>query len=210
MEDLKSPGGIRRRCLTFIGDLFPAALAAWLPWRGTGVVNARISRPPATFPSTVPSDQAGLPRGLIALAPETQAALAAASGFARSRGVTLQMAVEQGLVAQADAVECQACLRHLILGAIGRADSSVLVTAMRQPDGVEIAVLDDGAAPAGARPDRLTQAVGGPSAPLGGTLRAEYQPERGTTVLLRLPQPGWLLPPSDADAAEAIAAAANI
>lgn len=207
---MKSPGGIRRRSLKFIGDLLPAALTAWLQRRGTGPVNERISRPPATFPSTAPLDQAGLPSGLIALAPETQAALAAASEFACSRGVELQMGVEPRLIAQADAAEFQACLRHLILRAIGRAGSGVLVTAMRQADGVEIAVLDDGTAPAGAPPDRLTQADGGPSAPLGGTLSAEYQPERGTTVLLRLPQPGWLLPPSDADTADAIAAAANI
>jgi hypothetical protein len=194
----------------FIEDLLPAALAAWLPWRGTRSVNSRISRPLAAISRPLPSDPAGLPSGSVAIARETQAALAAASGFARSRSVELQMAVDPRLIAQADASECQTCLRHLIRGAIGRANSAVLVTAMRQADSVEIAVLDDGTAPPGAQPDGLAQLDGAPSVPLGGTLSAKYEPEHGTTILLRLPQPGWLRTPSDAEAADGISASANI
>ena len=54
------------------------------------------------------------------------------------------MAVEPCLVAQIDAAEHRTCLRGLVRDAIRRASSGVLVTAMHQADGVEIAILDDG------------------------------------------------------------------
>lgn len=197
-----------------IEDLLPAALAAWLSRHGMRPVDARVAaqsnRQPAALPRTVTSgtvtpDVAASLGGLVAVAPGIQAALAAASDFARSRCIELQMAVEQRLIAQADAAEYQGCLHCLILGAIARAGSGVLVTAMRQGDGVEIAVLDDGIAPARGRPD----CAAGQSVPFGGSLSASYQPDRGTMILLRLPQAGWLLPRSDADTADGVAAPAD-
>jgi hypothetical protein len=196
-----------------IGDLLPAALAAWMPHRASRPASMRVSHPPTAPARTARLDPAALPRGLVAVAPETQAVLAAAKDFARGRSVELQMAVEPHLVAQADAADYQTCLRQLILDAIGRAHSGVLVTAMRQADGVEIAVLDDGTVPTGARRDSATPPSAALSVPLaippGATLSVDCQPERGTTVLLRLPLPNWLPPLSDADAADGSGGSAN-
>jgi hypothetical protein len=183
----------------FIGDLVPAALAAWIPRRAARPASSRISHPPARG---VRPDPAAVPRGLLAVAPETQAVLAAANFFARGRSVELQMAVEPHLIAQADATEYRTCLRQLILGAVGRAHSGVLVTAMRQAGSVEIAVLDDGTGPTDVRRDGSAAPSAEPSVPLGGTLSVDCQPERGTTILLRLPLPDWVPSPQDADAAD--------
>jgi signal transduction histidine kinase len=176
----------------FIGDLLPAAFAALKPHRAIPAGNQGLERM-WTEPPRAVRPAAALPHGLVAVAPETLAALAATGSFARSRFVDLQMAVEPALIVEADAAEYQACLRHLILGAIRRASSGVLVTATREADGVEIAVLDDGAG----APDGTTPA-GEPAAPLGGTLRVNHRPDRGTSLLLWLPQPDRLPFPANA------------
>jgi hypothetical protein len=197
----------------FIGDLLPAALAAWVPRRAGRPASMRVGHPPTASARTVRPDPAAFPRGLVAVAPETETVLAAANDFARGRSVELQMAVEPHLIAQADAAEYQTCLRQLILDAIGRAHSGVLVTAMRQADSVEIAVLDDGTAPTGARRDSSTPPSTEPSVPPaippGATLSVDCRPERGTTILLRLPLPNWLPPLSDTDAADGSAGSAK-
>lgn len=177
----------RRESVMFIGDLLPAAFASWkfhraMPVGKQGLGRMLEAESRAARPATA------LPPGLVAVASETRIALNATGGFARSRSVELQMAVELDLIVEADAAECQACLRHLILGAIGRAGGAVLVTATRQAGGVEIAVLDDGVGP---EPNGAT-ANGARSAPLGGTLRIEHRPGRGTSILLWLPQPARL------------------
>jgi hypothetical protein len=126
---------------------------------------------------------------VIAIAPETQAVLAAEDDFARNLFVELRMAVEPCLVAQIDAAEYRTCLRGLVRDAIGRASSGVLVTAMHQADGVEIAILDDGTDPAhqqfagAAEPGRELPL------PRGATLIGRYEQGHGTTMLLSLPQP---------------------
>ncbi len=194
--------------MMFMGDLLPAALATWMPRRAITSGAAQASRPQAASLGDRQSPAGALPHGLIAVEPEVQIALAAISGFACRRCIELQMAVEPRLFVKADAAEYQACLRRVILNAVGRASSGVLVTAMLQGDSVEIAVLDDGAAPPGGRPESSTPAWE-PSAPLGGTLRVEYQPGRGTTVLLRLPQARWRPLSSHADAMDGMAAAAT-
>jgi hypothetical protein len=175
------------------GNLFPATLAVWKPRRAIASADARIGRLLVAYPRITRADAGALPHGMIAVAPETQSALAATVDFARGRCVDLQMAVEPGLTAQADAAEYRACLRQLILGAIGRASTGVLVTAMRRGDSVEVAVLDDGSAPAGAGTSSPPQPEAEQAIPLGATLTTDYRPEHGTTVLLRLPQPD--LPP---------------
>lgn len=190
-----------------LGGLFPAALTAWRPRRATRPADAQVGRPPASF---TPAAAPVLPRGVVAIEPETQSALTAASDFARGRFVELQMAVEPHLIAQADAAEYQKCLEHLIHRAIGRASSGVLVTAMRQADGVEIAVLDDGADPGGDPGNCSVPPAEEPPVPVGGLLSASYQAELGTTVMLRLPQPDWLPFQSDADAADGIWVSAEL
>jgi signal transduction histidine kinase len=187
-----------------IGDLLPAALAAWKPRRATQATDVQFSRPIAAPRRPVTWGAAALPRGMALVERETQAALAAVSDYARTRFVELQIAVEAGLVVQAEPADYRTCLGNLLLGAISRAVSGVLVTAMRRVDGVEITVLDDGTASAGARPDGSTRGVNDPSVPAGGTLGADYHPQRGTTVRLRLPQPDGLPVPSDADADDEI------
>lgn len=185
-----------------IGGLLPAALSAWMPRRAVRAVSTRTDHLPLR---AVRSTADAVPRGMIAIAPETHTALAATIGFARSRSVDLQMAADPSLVAQVDAQGYQTCLRQLIQQAVGRASSGVLVTAMRQADGVEIAVLDDGA---GVQGPMATH----PPLPPGCTLTADYQPDRGTTILLRLPLPDgpadWLPAPRNAEAAHGQAASA--
>ncbi|MGA3403996.1 MAG: hypothetical protein ABSC95_32715 [Acetobacteraceae bacterium] len=193
----------------FIGHLLPAALAAWKPRRAMSGGDAQISRSIAAPPPAFRRPAVALPHGLVAVAPATRTALAAAGDAARSRFVELQMAVEPCLIVQADAAEYQASLRHLILDAIGRAGSGVLVTAVSLAGGVEIAVLDDGVPPAGRRSD-CPMRTREPATPLGGTISVHYQPGQGTTVLLRLPQPAWRPPPSDADVMDDIAASADL
>jgi len=183
----------------FIGGLLPAALAAWKPRRATQATDVQFSRPVAAPVRPVMRSAASLPRGMTSVERETQTALAAVSNYARTRFVELQIAVEHGLIVQADPADYRICLDDLLLGAIGRASSGVLVTAMRQADGVEITLLDDGIAPAGARPGGPRTGTNETLVPFGGMLRADYHPERGTTVRLRLPQPDWLPAQSEVD-----------
>jgi hypothetical protein len=171
-----------------VGYLLPAALALWQARRAIPMRDVQFSRPPRSSSLAAWSADA-LPDGVVAIAQETRTALDAVSDFARGRYVDLQMAVEPHLIAQAQTADCQTCLRHLLLDAISRASGGVLVTAMRRAGGVEIAVLDDGIAPAGARPNGSTERDLARSTPAGGTLSADYHPAQGTTILLRLPQP---------------------
>jgi hypothetical protein len=193
-----------------IGDLLPAVLSAWKPRRAMRPVDLPMTGRSKPRPVAARPDVCGLPRGVIAVAPETQAVLAAEDDFARNHFVELQMAVQPRLVAQIDAAEYRTCLRGLLRDAIGRASSGVLVTAMHQADGVEIAVLDDG-----------TDLVPQPSAeaaqpgrdlplPHGAALIARYEQGRGTTMLLRLPQPEGLLFHQAADAADDIAVSTGL
>jgi hypothetical protein len=171
-----------------IGYLLPAARAIWQARRTMPLRDVQISRPSRSSSLAVWSADA-LPNGVVAIAQETRTALDGVSDFARRRYVDVQMAVEPRLIAQAHTADCQTCLRHLLFGAISRASGGVLVTAMRRAGGVEIAVLDDGIAPAGTCPNGSTERDWESSAPAGGTLSADYHPAQGTTILLRLPQP---------------------
>ena len=125
-----------------------------------------------------------MPRGVIDVETEIRSAMTALRDAARTRRIELQMAVQPGLTAEAD-MGCQACLRDLIAAAIGRAESSVLATAMRRGDSVAIEVLDDGATvPAGAV---ALPELGVPSE--AASITAEYRPNQGTRVLLCLASP---------------------
>jgi hypothetical protein len=172
-------------------------LSAVLAPRGSRPALIAKSRRPAGSSDTAPWTPDSLPHGVVDVASETANVLAACGGFAQRRSVRLQTAIEPCLVAQASAAEYRACLRDLILDAIGRADSGVLVTGTRQADGAEIAILDDGTAPPGAaHPVQRYEVL---SVPTGSTMTVDYQAEHGTTILLHLPQPGGLTEPSDAD-----------
>jgi hypothetical protein len=155
------------------------------------------------------AQSAALPDGMLAVAQETRIALASVTEFAHSRFVELQMAVEPQLVVAAHVAEYRTCLHRLLLGAIGRANTGVLVTAMPQADCVEIAVLDDGVVPAGARLDDLTEVGSDPSVPPGGTLTVSHHPAQGTTILLRLPRPDSPSLPQPTEAAEQFGASAE-
>jgi hypothetical protein len=194
----------------FIGDLIPTVFAAWKPGRAMPSPGAmplaglRFARPShAAVPRTMPTSATVLPRGLCAVAPETQAVLAAAKDLGRRRYVELQMAVEPDLVAEVDAAAYRTWLRHVLLAAIGRAYGAVLVTAMRQADGVEVVVLDDGT---GAPHDGPTQAAEKAVVPPGATISVDYHPEHGTTVLLRLRPPDRLAFPAAAYVGDGFAA----
>ena len=80
------------------------------------------------------------------------------------------------------------CLRGLVRDAIGRASSGVLVTAMRQAEGVEIAVLDDGTDPAHQQSAGAAQPGRELPLPRGATLIARYEQGRGMTMLLSVRQ----------------------
>jgi len=123
-----------------------------------------------------------LPWGSVDVETETRLALTSLEDSARSRFVELQMAVEPSLAAQADMHECQNCLRVLMAAAISRAESGVLVTAMRRGDNVDIEILDDGTTAYSAieLPDRG-------NLPKGTIVAADYLPDQGTKVLFRLP-----------------------
>lgn len=183
-----------------IVDLLPAALAAWKPRRAAPPPDVQLSHPIAVPRPPVTRSAVALPRNTASVARETQTVLTGVSGHARSRFVELQVAVEPGLVVQADPADYRMCLRDLLLAAIGRASGGVLVTAMRQPGGVEITVLDDGIAVSDAQPDGPASGADDMFVPAGGTLCAGYRPQCGTTVRLHLPQPDGLALPSDADA----------
>jgi hypothetical protein len=193
-----------------IGDLLPAALSAWQPRGAMRPVEMPNSGPSEARPPVARPDPDALPGGAIAVAPETRAVLAAEDGFARNRFVELQMAVEPRLVAQIDSAQYRICLRGLVRDAIGRASSGVLVTAMRQADGVEIAVLDDGTDPARQPSDGSAQAGRDLPVPRGAAVVVRYEQGRGTTILLRLPQPDWLPFSPGADAADEIAASTGV
>ena len=196
--------GIRRRYPLFIGSLLPTALVAWRPHCTMRPVGAKSSHSPSASSPGVRSNAAALPHNVVSVAPGIRDVLNGASEFARSRFVELQMAVEPRLVAQVDAGQFHACLNHLVHGAIARAGSGVLVTAIQRADAVEIAVLDDGINPAGSRSGDITLPDQETLVPSGATLSADYHPERGTTIVLRLPQPDWLPLASDADSGSVV------
>ncbi len=157
----------------FNGALVPAALARRKP----GPEREPLSRPLAMQVSP-------MPRGVIDVETEIRNALTALGDIARIRCIELQMVVEPDLTAEAD-LGCQACLREVLAAAIGRAESGVLASAMRRGDSVAIEVLDDGAtAPVGTillpEPGSLSEAA---------SITAEYQPDRGTRVVLCLSVP---------------------
>jgi hypothetical protein len=183
-----------------IADLLPTALAAWRRRRPTQATDVQFSRPIAPAARPVMRSAVASPCGATCVDLETHTALTALNGYARSRFVELQVAVEPGLVVQADPADYRACLRNLLLAAIGRASSGVLVTAMRQAEGIEIAVLDDGTVPAGVRSYGSTLGADGSFVSVGGTARTDYHPQRGTTVRLRLPRSAGVTVASDADA----------
>jgi hypothetical protein len=193
-----------------IGNLLPAALSAWKPRRAMRPVEMPTSGPSKARPRAAWPQLGAVPSGAIAVAPETQAVLAAEDGFARNHFVELQMAIEPRLVAQIESAQYRTCLRGLVRDAIVRASSGVLVTATRQADGVEIAVLDDGTSPAGLPSDGSAQPVQGVPVPRGAALSVRYEQGRGTTTLLRLPQPDWLPLSPDADAADDITAPTGV
>jgi hypothetical protein len=143
---------------------------------------SQAAQPPARTPVQPPA--ASLPPGVVDVETETRLALTVLEDTARRRFVDLQMAVEPLLVAQVDINDCQACLRELLAAAINRADSGVLITARRQGDHVNIEILDDcGSAPAAIHlPEPKC-------VPNGATVTAEYQPQHGAKVSLRLPYP---------------------
>jgi hypothetical protein len=174
-----------------ISSLLPAALSAWIPRRATRAVRIGKTRLP---PRSAYSSTDALPRGMVAVASETQAALAAMRSFAHSRSVALQIAADPDLIARVDPTEYQTCLRGLIRGAISRASSGVLVTALRQADSLEVTVLDDGTDPADTRIDSGAQPEPMTPVPHGGSLTADYRPEQGTTIVLRLPLTELLQP----------------
>ncbi|HUN43186.1 MAG TPA: hypothetical protein VMU81_23080 [Acetobacteraceae bacterium] len=92
------------------------------------------------------------------------------------------MAIEPLLAAKADPNDCQNCLRALLAGAIDRADSGVLITAMRRGDSVAIEILDDGSIKSVAHDLPKFEIV-----PPGLAVAAEYLPQHGVKVTLRLP-----------------------
>jgi hypothetical protein len=143
---------------------------------------SQAAKPPARTP--VQQLAASLPPGVVDVETETRLALTVLEDIARRRFVDLQMAVEPLLVAQVDINDCQACLRELLAAAINRADSGVLITARRHGDCVNIEILDDcGSAPSSIHVPEPK------SVPNGATVTAEYQPQQGAKVSLRLPCP---------------------
>ena len=152
-----------------IVDLLPAALAAWKPRRAALPPDVQFSHPIAVPRHPVTRSAVALPRNMASVARETQTVLTGVSGHARSRFVELQVAVEPGLVVQADPADYRMCLRDLLLAAIGHASGGVLITAMRQAGGVEITVLDDGIAVSDAQPDGLASGADDMFVPAGGT-----------------------------------------
>ena len=159
-------------------------IGSWGRGAGTrGRQSPEPARPNRALPIHEPIQEltGSLPGGTVDVETETRLALIALEDSARSRFVELQMAVEPFLAAQVDMTECQNCLRALMAGAIIRAESGVLVTAMRRGDSVDIEILDDGAAYSAIElPDTS-------SLPQGMTVATDYLPEQGTKVLLRLP-----------------------
>jgi hypothetical protein len=194
-----------------IGDLLPIVLAAGSPRRVTPAGNSQDEEP---------RRQAALPHERVAIESATRAVLEEFAPLARRRFVELQLAVEPGLVAQASLADYRTCLGCLVLAAVGRAASGVLVTATQQIDGVEVAVLDDGTLPAGgqaagapaagaqAANEQADYAAGpawAPASAPGATVSVVYQPELGTTALLRLRRADWRPAPSNEAAAAVLA-----
>lgn len=128
---------------------------------------------------------AALDASRIDVAALARMALSSLAAAAHGRRVKLQMAVEPMLTAHSDIAACQACVRDLLAGAISRAESGVLLTAMRHDAGIDIELLDDGAtAPTGA-----IRLPGAHTLPSGATVSGEFLPARGSKVLLHLPGP---------------------
>jgi hypothetical protein len=153
----------------------------------------RTSRQPAALPpletpiqQQIPGQQltGSLPLGVVDVATEARLALTVLEDTARRRFVDLQMAVEPFLVAKADINDCQNCLRTLLAAAIDRADSGVLITAVRRGDSVDIDILDD----CGTEPASM-HLLNPDSVPQGVTVTAEYLRDHGTKISLRLPYP---------------------
>ena len=112
---------------------------------------------------------------MVDLEAEIRMVLTAARKVAQRRFVSLEMAVEPNLVSAADT---RACLHDLVLDAIHRAESGVLVTAVRRDGGIDVDVLDDGRTSPGGQPCCAV--------PHGATVAAEFRPGRGAIVSLRL------------------------
>ena len=164
----------------FIGSLLPAAVAARKLRRASpGPL------PRAVWPQARQDTPTDLPHGVAMVEAETQTALAALNAVACDRFVELQVACEPHLFARAEPGDLQSCLRGLLSAAIDRATSGVLVTATKQPDTIEITVMDDGCVRTGipAAEQQLHYAL-----PAGASLTASYRRDEGTTVVLHVPR----------------------
>lgn len=112
---------------------------------------------------------------------------------AATRFTALEMAVEPGLPVRWDEDALARALRFVVQDALGRAEGGrVLVTAGRHGGRVRVAVSDDG--PAGDREmqEALLREPQQIFALMGATMEVEPQPGQGTTVVIRLPEPGPL------------------
>ena len=170
----------------------------WIPAvlvSGAAVVSVLLcsQRPAVIVPDNNASDDRNGPEnggstGLLDVEREVRSVLAGLTGFAATRLVRFELAVQPDLAVRADAVSFRDALAGLVTHAAAQAPSGrVLVTGMRRGGRVQIAVADDGIGT-----DRLVQAGDLRSAERiialqGGTLEIANQPGEGTTLLARWP-----------------------
>ncbi len=128
--------------------------------------------------------------GSIDLQVELRAMLSDLDAVAAGGLVRLELAVEPGLVARTDQGALRQIASDLVRSAIDQsAGGCVLVAAGRRSGAVQIAVVDDGAGQdRGAQEARLRMAER-LAALQGATLEVTVRPNRGTTAVLRLPEP---------------------
>lgn len=156
-------------------------LGLWRPATSTSRRQAAAQQAARTPPQQI---AASVPRGVVNVETEIRQALTALQETARRRFVELEMAVEPSLVAKADTNDCQTWLRTLLAAAIDRAESGILVTAIRHGDSVHIEILDDGAT------EPASIHVPSPHIlPPGATVTAENLRGQGVKVSLCLPYP---------------------
>lgn len=190
---------------TFLAELSGPLYELWLPLAmlsgvamgallAGGFIGRRHGRLAVTEPRALAAmtvTPRPLPAGQVDLDAELRAAAASHEGSARRLNIRLEVAVQPDLTVRADPAALRQIVSSLLENAINHsAGGGVLLSAGRHGGRVRIAVLDDGAPVDRSEQEANLRDAERLAAMQGGTLEIIVSPGSGTTVAVRLPEPG--------------------
>lgn len=150
-----------------------------------------------------------LEAGQLDLEMELGACVQARDARAADRHVRLETAIQPELTVRADAGALRQAVLDVLDNAIGHSNGGrVLLAAGRHGGRVQIVVLDDGAAVDRAEQEAHLRGAERLVALQGGTFDISVRPDAGSTVTIRLPEPGPIRAAQPAPAPPAAAPAA--